>query len=143
MEITIRLATENDLAWVNSSYEGVNFLASAFHNEIIVIAEVNSEKAGLGRLVKINDNVWELGGMLVLTGYRNLGLSKKIIKFLLDQLSQVQVTVYCIPFEGLFVLYNSMGFEPVSNIDNIPNKVLDKFEWCKKTYPENVLLLKK
>ncbi|KAF0249663.1 MAG: prolyl endopeptidase [bacterium] len=143
MEITIRLATENDLAWVNSSYQEVNFLASAFHNEIIVIAEVNSEKAGLGRLVKINDNVWELGGMLVLTGYRNLGLSKKIISFLLDQLLQVQVTVYCIPFEGLFALYNSMGFEPVSDIDTIPNKVLDKFEWCKKTYSENVLLLKK
>jgi len=141
MEINIRLAKENDLDWVNSSYQEVNFILSDFDNEIIAIAEINNEKAGLGRLVKISNNVWELGGMLVLTAYRNLGLSKKIIRFLLDQLSNA--IVYCIPFESLFVLYNSIGFELVEDMSTVPNKVLDKFEWCKKTYPENVLLLKK
>ena len=140
MDITVRRANKSELDWINLCYREVNFLASDYETEIIAIVEVEGEKAGLGRLVKINNEVWELGGMLVLEGYRSLGLSKKIIKFLLEQVSET--TIYCIPFENLFALYNSMGFEIVTDIGVVPKKVIDKFEWCKKTYPTDVLLLK-
>lgn len=139
MEVLIRKADESEIDWVNSKYQEVDFLPSEFHNEIIAIAEVDNNKAGLGRLVRINNHIYELGGMFVFYQYRGFNLSKKIIEFLLNQ-GDINI-VYCIPFEHLFELYHSMGFNKCNNLSSVPAKVIEKFEWCKLNYPHKVLLL--
>jgi GNAT superfamily N-acetyltransferase len=139
MDIRIREATQDDIDWINSKYKEVKFLPSELQKEIVAIAEVDGLKAGLGRLVKIDNENLELGGMLVFAEYRKLGLSKKIIEFLLDHAEGKRI--YCIPFVHLFNLYNSFGFTVCEAVSIVPRVITDKFEWCKKEYEHEVLLL--
>ncbi|SDF16548.1 hypothetical protein [Cellulophaga baltica] len=64
-KISIKSAKKDELSWINSKYNEVNFAASTFENEYIVIASVDNEKAGIGRLVRINNGHIELGGIYV------------------------------------------------------------------------------
>ncbi|WFO16925.1 hypothetical protein M601_003870 [Cellulophaga baltica 4] len=63
-KITIKSAKKDELSWINSKYNEVNFVASTFENEYIVIASVDNEKAGIGRLVRIDNGHIELGGFM-------------------------------------------------------------------------------
>ncbi|MEW6736933.1 MAG: GNAT family N-acetyltransferase [Acidobacteriota bacterium] len=140
MNIRVRKAEADEITWINSCYDTVEFLHSDLGNEVVAIAEVDNQRAGLGRLVKVGDDIFELGGMLVFEQYRGLGLSKKIIEFLIKQATCYKA-IYCIPFEHLDKLYYSMGFNNCNNFTSVPEKVIDKYNWCKSHYPHNVLLL--
>lgn len=69
----IRAAERQEVEWINNCYDQVEFIHSHFENEIIAIAEFNGEKAGLGRLVKVDENNLELGGMYVFESFREKG----------------------------------------------------------------------
>jgi hypothetical protein len=64
-----------------------------------------------------------------------------LIRFLISE-SGLE-TLYCLPFEHLDGLYESMGFQICSPNAMIPAKVLEKLAWCNAHYPEPVLLMRR
>jgi N-acetylglutamate synthase-like GNAT family acetyltransferase len=142
MGITVRRAEETELKWVNEKYDEVDFVHSNFANELIAIAEVDGKKAGVGRLISVDEHNGELSGMYVFDEFRGLGVSKHIISFLLENKGQL-TTIFCLPFAHLENLYKAFGFERCVDTKNVPKKVSEKFEWCNKHYEHEVLLLVK
>lgn len=139
MNVTIRQAVQEELEWVNEQYRKVQFQPSIFEQEVIAIVEVEGERVGLGRLVNIDEQNLELGGMYVIEKCRGYGLARNLITYLLHHAEQKMV--YCLPFEHLQQFYMGCGFEPVTDKSNVPDKVIEKWEWCQQTYPEPTLLL--
>jgi GNAT superfamily N-acetyltransferase len=138
--VVIRLAERSEIEWINKCYDDVEFVHSNFDKEIIAIAEVNGEKAGLGRLVTIDGENLELGGMYVFEAFRRLGIARKIVDFLLRYASASQST-YCIPFEHLITFYKQSGFVPCTNFEQVPKELFEKYLWCKEKYPQPTSLL--
>lgn len=136
----IRAAEKQEMEWINNCYDQVEFIHSHFENEIIAIAEFNGEKTGLGRLVKVDENNLELGGMYVFESFRGKGIAKEIVNFLLAHVNPSQ-TVYCIPFEHLLRFYKQCGFTNCSNFELVPPKILDKYRWCQEKYTHPTALL--
>lgn len=140
--LKLRTAEASEIGWVNNCYDQVEFVHSDFDNEVIAIAEFDQKKAGLGRLVKVDEKNLELGGMYVFEAFRCKGIAKELVKFLLTYIELFQ-TVYCIPFEHLLPLYKQCGFTSCSNLDSVPQKILDKYCWCQEKYsnPTSLLVL--
>lgn len=59
--IHVRQILENELDWINSKYDEVGFVNSNAQNEYIVITEIQNKPAGIGRLVRIDQDNVELG----------------------------------------------------------------------------------
>lgn len=135
--LTIRAARPDELDWINQCYAGIDFVPSSPHDHI-AIAEVDGERAGMGRVVPIGPRIGELGGMFVFERFQGLGLSRKIIAWLtaLPQFDEL----YCLPFEELHGLYGSMGF---ALHDTAPEEVAAKHRWCNAHYPKRVLLMRR
>lgn len=138
--LKIRAADKHEITWINSCYDQVEFIHSDFDNEIIAIAEFNGEKAGLGRLLKVDKYNLELGGMYVFESFRGKGVAKEIVNFLLTQVQPFQ-TVYCIPFEHLLHFYKQYSFTDCSNFDSVPSEILNKYRWCQEKYANPTALL--
>ncbi len=138
--LQIKIALPDEISWINTQYQEVNFAPSVFENEIIAIAEFNSIKAGLGRLVKIAPGVYELGGIYVLSEHRNHKIATSIIEFLLNQ-AGAKETIFCIPFESLSPFYQRFGFKKVTSLEIAPAVLIEKYTWCQKTYKDPVDLL--
>ena len=140
--ITIKQAEKNEINWVNSKYAEVDFVKSNYENEYIIIAKVNGENAGLGRLVKIDSHGIELGGIYVFPNFRGFGVAEKIVQHLCEGNPFGESTIWCLPFENLFKFYSKFGFETCEN-KNAPEKVAQKLEWCnsENQYGKKVLLL--
>lgn len=138
--LKLRNAVKGEMDWVNSCYDQVEFVHSHFDHEIIAIAEYEGQKAGLGRLVKIDEQHLELGGMYVFENFRNKGIAKALVQFLLTNVTPSQ-KVYCIPFEHLVGFYKQCGFTDCSSIHLVPSKILDKVNWCQEKYAHPTALL--
>jgi len=141
-KVTVHRAGKNEINWVNSKYTEVDFMKSSFDNEFIVIAYVDEEKAGLGRLVKIDDTNIELGGIYVFKKFRGLGVAEKIVSELCEKNPFRNTTIWCLPFENLLNFYSRFGFKIREN-GEVPDEVIKKFKWCndEDRYAEKVLLL--
>lgn len=139
MKIQIRPAKAEEMHWINSCYNEIKFIPSNFQTEYIAIAEVNDQKAGLGRLVNMPDGALELGGIYVLEPYRKFGLAKKIITHLLIQAPQQKI--YCIPFKHLRHLYESFGFTLCSDVNAAPESIQKKYSGCQSQCNQGVFLL--
>lgn len=133
-------AKRSEIDWINKCYDEVGFIHSTFEKEVIAIAEVNGQKAGLGRLVTVEGNNLELGGMYVFEPFRGQGIATKIVAFLLEHVKSFQ-TIYCIPFEHLVPFYQKCGFVSCSDYEAVPKEISDKCCWCKKTYSQPTALL--
>ncbi len=140
MATEVQKAGEEDIDWVNKKYDEVQFQHSDLNNEIVVIAKVNGEKAGIGRLVKINDETAELGGMYVFKSFRGHGVASEIVKSLLEHRGQFK-HIFCLPFENLKDFYGKYGFRLTEGENQVPEKILKKHKWCNETYDKKVLLL--
>jgi GNAT superfamily N-acetyltransferase len=138
--IRVRSAERQEMEWVNDCYDQVEFVHSHFDQEIIAIAEFSGEKAGLGRLVKIDENNFELGGMYVFKPFRGKGIAREIVRFLLSHVKPSQ-TIYCIPFEHLLPFYKQCGFTACSDLGSTPSDILNKFRWCQEKYTQPTALL--
>lgn len=138
--LTVRTAKDTEIQWVNKCYDEVNFVHSIADNEVIAIGEIEGSKAGIGRLVRIDSNHFELGGMYVFESFRKHGVAGAIVDFLLKN-APLNSIVYCIPFEHLVPFYNKFGFKPCINLDPVPKELLDKYLWCKEKYPQPTALL--
>ena len=133
----IRVAILSDAPWINERYAEVRFLPSNLAHEIVVIAEISGEPAGLGRLVDVDERSCELGGMLVFEPFRGRGVARAIVHELLQHARGRDV--YCIPFAHLESMYAEAGF---TRTNDAPRAVLQKFEWCKRTYEHPVVLMR-
>ena len=140
MNVTIRKAFRCELEWLNARYDEVGFRHSDFNRELIAIAEVEGNKAGLGRLVTIDSNTAELGGMYVFTEYRGYGVAGKIVEFLLQHSGRFK-QIFCLPFAYLKDFYGKYGFVPTDESQDIPALIREKHNWCKRTYEHEILLL--
>jgi GNAT superfamily N-acetyltransferase len=135
--VKLRVATASDARWINERYAEVRFLPSDLSREVVVIASIDDEPAGIGRIVDVDEQSCELGGMLVFERFRGRGVARAIIDELLQHARGRDV--YCIPFAELESLYASAGFERASEA---PLHVREKFEWCQRTYEKPVLLMR-
>jgi GNAT superfamily N-acetyltransferase len=123
--------------WINDRYAAVQFLPSDLTRDLVLIAYEGDDAAGVGRLVPIDAQSCELGGMLVFEAFRGRGVAKALIDELLRHAEGREV--YCLPFAELESLYASAGF---ARTDAAPAEVLEKWEWCRRTYPNDVLLMR-
>ena len=138
--LKIRAAEKQEIGWINDCYDQVEFIHSHFDSEIIAIAEFDGEKAGLGRLVEVDEKNLELGGMYVFETFRGKGIAKEIVNFLLTYVKPYQ-NVYCIPFEHLLHFYKQCGFVNCSKFESVPQTILDKYRWCQEKYTHPTALL--
>lgn len=136
----IRAAKPFEIDWINQRYDEVEFVHSVFDRETIAIAEVGAQKAGLGRLVSVGKNTFELGGMYVFDAFRGCGIAGDIVEFLL-RYAGPQSTVYCIPFQHLVPFYERYGFRLCSDFTQVPDEILRKLNWCGERYAKPTALL--
>ncbi|WP_158237315.1 GNAT family N-acetyltransferase [Aquimarina sp. MAR_2010_214] len=142
-KIYVRKATPKDIEWINNTYQSIDFVVSDFNAEYIAIAKIEGVKCGLGRVVNIDKNNLELGGMYVLDQFRGMGIAEKIILHLLKNYEQHK-KIWCLPFEHLQPFYNRFGFLDQKTHDyKIPDKIYAKHKWCNQNYNKDVLLLVK
>jgi len=134
--VKLRTARAGETAWINARYAEVRFVPSDLAHEVVVIAEIDGEPAGLGRIVDVDERSCELGGMLVFDRFRGRGVARAIIDELLRHARDRDV--YCIPFADLEPLYAAAGF---TRCDDAPRSIREKFEWCRVTYDRPVVLL--
>ncbi|WP_281558780.1 GNAT family N-acetyltransferase [Thalassomonas sp. RHCl1] len=133
------MAQKEDMAWVNNQYLSIGFKLSDFERELIAIAEVNGEKAGLGRLQLIEKGIAELGGMYVKDSFRGLGVAGRIVDYLVKNATDYQ-KIYCLPFAHLQAFYQKFGFAPEQELTKVPRVVLEKHNWCNNSYEHKTLL---
>ncbi len=143
-KITIRPALPTEISWINTTYQSINFVDSHYENEFIVIAEIAQKKVGLGRLVKIDPQHIELGGIYVFPNFRRLGVAQQIVHSLIQKNPFKGATIWCLPFEKLLDFYAKFGFQHCQHTnDFVPAVVLKKHHWCNEggAYQQKVLLL--
>ncbi|MFH6756396.1 GNAT family N-acetyltransferase, partial [Acinetobacter baumannii] len=82
MEISLRFATPADLKVINERYAEIDFVPS-HAGELIVLASIDEKIIGQGRVVGIDANSGELGGIYVFPGNEGLGIARKVVDFLI------------------------------------------------------------
>lgn len=132
----LRTARADETEWINARYAEVRFLPSDLAREVVVIAEIDGEPAGLGRLVDVDERSCELGGMLVFDRFRGRGVARALIDELLRHTRGRDA--WCIPFADLEPLYASAGF---TRCEDAPRPIREKLEWCQRTYDRPVVLM--
>lgn len=138
MTLALRIASPDDLSWINQCYRDIDFWPTG-PDDFQVVAELGGQRAGLGRIVPLSGGVGELGGMVVFEQFRGGGVAKEIIAFLAA--NPGFDSLYCLPFAKLERLYESFGFRRVDADAGTPAQVVEKFQWCQQFYPEPVLLM--
>ncbi len=142
MNIQIYWCGPEELDWVNGQYGRLDFKLSSLDTDRIAIASIQGKRVGIGRLCSVESSVFELGGMYVESNFRGMGIARNIVRFLLEK-RPPETTVYCLPFSHLQSFYEGEGFREASedSLSRTPKEILDKHQWCNKTYPYKVLLL--
>ncbi|MGY1462539.1 GNAT family N-acetyltransferase [Bacillus toyonensis] len=142
--MSIQLATYNDLEWINNQYESIGFVRSDLKRDKVAIITYNNEYAGVGRLVKIDDNTIEMGGIFILPKFRGQQLAGELVSFLVETAKKLQVkNVYCLPFEKLENFYKKYGYTEVDTTKEVVHPIiLKKYNWCLEHYDKHVLLFK-
>lgn len=136
--LTVRTLLESELAWANERYGEIRFLPSQ-PRDFIAVAEIDGVKAGLGRLVPVDETSGELGGMYVLPEFRGRQVAGAIVAYLLQHSPYRQL--FCIPFSHLEGFYRGFEFQPVSAGSAVPGAVAGKLDWCTQEYAAAVNLL--
>ena len=75
----LRTATSADAGWIDEQYAVAGFLSSDLARDVLVIAELDGRRAGMGRLVPAGEGAFELGGMWVLEAFRGRGIARAIV----------------------------------------------------------------
>jgi GNAT superfamily N-acetyltransferase len=137
--LVLRTARPEETGWVNEQYAKVGFIPSDLLRDTVVVAELDGERAGIGRLVDAGRNAYELGGMYVLDAFRGAGVARALVEELL-RLAEGR-DVYCIPFADLDAFYGSAGFRRIEP-DGVPPAIAEKLAWCEREIARPVILMK-
>ncbi|MDM5433740.1 GNAT family N-acetyltransferase [Bacillus hominis] len=142
--MSFQLATSKDLEWINIQYESIGFVQSDLTRDKVAIITYNNEYAGIGRLVQIDEDTIELGGIFILPHFRGLQLAGELVSFLVQTAKKLHIqNVYCLPFEELENFYKKYGFTEVDTTQEVVHPIiLKKYNWCLETYDKHVLLFK-
>lgn len=135
----LRRALSADADWINAAYDSVHFQRSDLTRELVVVAEIDGERAGIGRLVPLSDDSCELGGMLVFEQFRGRGIALAIVAELLRHANGR--TVYCVPFSDLEPVYAKAGFTVRGEDGDLPEKLREKLDWCRREIDRPVSLM--
>jgi GNAT superfamily N-acetyltransferase len=135
--ITVREARPDDRAWIDACYREVGFVPSDWGRVQQVVAEIGGERVGTGRVVRLDPENAELGGMYVRLEARGRGVAAAIVRSLLAARDPA-ARLFCLPFAHLRDFYGSFGFEPSGDV---PAEIVAKHAWCNATYPHETLLL--
>lgn len=128
--LSLRPAREDEIDWINATYRAIEFQQSDFDNEYILIAEIENERVGLGKLVKIDEDNIELAGVYVRHEYRGAGIADHIVNYLCEvNPFDTSVVMWCLPFEHLVGFYAKFGFSPCQ-MTTLPDGILKKINWC-------------
>lgn len=138
MTTTIRRMRDDELSWVNGVYRRADFVASDL-DDVVLIAEVDGERVGVGRLVDVGDGALELGGMHVEEARRGRGVAKAIVGALVDAAGDKPL--WCIPFARVADLYRGFGFVDAGPDARPPAAVVEKLAFCRTRYALSVVLL--
>jgi N-acetylglutamate synthase-like GNAT family acetyltransferase len=143
-KVVVKQAEKHEVDWVNSKYDEIGFVKSNIENEFIVIANVENKGAGLGRLVRIDHQNIELGGIYVFPEFRGLGVAENIVKNLCKSTPFEASTIWCLPFKNLLNFYSKFGFQK-HETGTVPEEIIKKLEWCNSgnRYKKEVFLLYK
>lgn len=142
--MSIQLATSNDLKWINKQYKSIGFVPSDLKRDIVAIITCDNSYAGVGRLVQIDEDTIEMGGIFILPKFRGLQLAGELVSFLVETAKKLQVQhVYCLPFEELENFYKKYGYTEVDTTKEVVHPIiLKKYNWCLDHYDKHVLLCK-
>src|SRR5262249_26114604 len=138
-KLLVREANSDEVDWINERYDEVGFIHSDFSRELIAVAEFDGVRAGLGRLVPIDEGTADLGGMYVFDVFRGRGIAEEIVRFLLQH-GRVYSRIFCLPFAHLSGFYSRFGFNPHLESSSIPEDIMKKHQWCNRQYPQPTLL---
>ena len=139
--VRLEFAKANQFTSINKLYDQIGFIHSLPEKDSVVLAKSDNKIIGLGRLVKIDSNNAELGGIYVHDDYRGYGIAAKIVSELLKAPEANSYrNIFCLPFSNLQHFYEKYGFVE-SNENNIPDAILKKHTWCNTEYSKPVLLL--
>lgn len=136
----LRIATPGDAGWIQEQYEKVHFIPSDLARDVMVVAEIDGERVGMGRLVPAGENAYELGGMYVDDAFRGRGIAHAIVEELIRLADDRDV--YCVPFANLETLYAESGFRRIEAV-NVPEKIQEKLDWCAREIPDRAVVLMK
>ncbi|MGN5651929.1 GNAT family N-acetyltransferase [Bacillus sp. Brlt_9] len=142
--MNIHLATSIDLEWINTQYDSIGFLPSDLKIDRVAIISYDNEYAGIGRLVQIDEDTIEMGGIFILPKFRGLQLAGELVLFSVETVKKLQVqNVYCLPFEELENFYKKYGYTEVDTTKEVVHPIiLKKYNWCLDNYDKHVLLFK-
>lgn len=135
----LRLARPDEESWINARYAEVGFLPSNLAHDLIVVAELDGQPAGMGRLVPAGPEACELGGMLVFEEFRGRGVARAIVGELLRHAGGRKV--YCIPFADLEPIYAAAGFTRREPDDTLPEHIREKLDWCAREITDRPVVL--
>lgn len=142
--VGIQLATKHEIQWVNEQYQKIGFVPSNLERETVAIVTDKDKYAGVGRIVYLNEEEAEIGGIYILDAFRGRSLANELVDYLVKEVKKRNLKeVYCLPFEELKPFYEKFGFAECDYEEKQINKrILKKYQWCLDNYEKQVLLLK-
>ena len=136
----IRQAELHEMDWINQEYGKVGFKPSNLKNELVLIAEIEGKRVGLGRLQALSDMTAELGGIYVNDAFRGRGIAQGIVRRLVEEAAGFD-SIYCLPFAHLKDFYAQFDFKEIKDRSPIPEPLRQKHLWCNQTYEGDTLIM--
>jgi len=133
----IRELRDDERAWANERYRVIDFEPSPAET-FALVAELDGERVGLGRLVELEPGVIELGGIWTDERARGRGIARAIVTELLARGANQRL--WCLPFVHLRAFYESFGFAGAAT--PWPAKVAGKLSLCAKHPTPAVVLVR-
>lgn len=125
--MSIQLATSKDLEWINKQYESIGFVPSDLKRDKVAIIKYKGEYTGVGRLVQIDEDIIELGGIFILPKFRGLQLAGKLVFFLVQTARELHIqNIFCPPFEELKNFYKKYDFTEVDTLKEVVHPIILK-----------------
>jgi N-acetylglutamate synthase-like GNAT family acetyltransferase len=102
--------------------------------EEFVIAELNGEVVGFGRLIRHRE-CWEIACLYVARDLRRLGLGTDIVESLLERMNE-DLPVYAVT--SLPDFFGTLSFAPVTKM---PDSIRGKYGYCRTTFDDEVIVM--
>lgn len=127
--IQLRLLRPDEMEWANACYAEVGFRPYSA-DQLLIVAEIDGERAGIGRLAPVAESEAELSGMYTVPAFRGRGVADAVVTELLQR-SNHQL-LYCIPLPHLESFYGRFGFVLIDPRREVPCQLASKLSLCNR-----------